>query len=79
MARTQLHLSDANRELQDTLQRGEPRIVAAYALIGAILLFGGVGYALDRWLASAPWALIGGVLIGLVIGFANLIASLRRV
>ena len=68
----------ANEALQDTLQRGEPRIVASYALIGAILLFGSLGYALDRWFASAPWALLTGLLVGCLIGFANLVVSLRR-
>src|SRR6186713_1388960 len=45
MARTQSNLSAANRELQQTLARSEPRIAASYALVGAILLFGGAGYA----------------------------------
>ena len=68
----------ANEVLQDNLQRAEPRIVASYALIGAILLFGGLGYVLDRWLASGPWGLLTGLLVGCLIGFANLIVSLRR-
>ena len=78
MARTQSNLSDANRELQQTLTRSEPRIAASYALVGAILLFGGAGYALDRWLDTSPWILAGGLLMGLGIGFANLALSLRR-
>lgn len=68
----------ANAALQDTLQRAEPRIVASYALIGAILLFGGLGYALDRWFGSGPWGLLSGLLAGFLIGFANLIVSVRR-
>ena len=68
----------ANAALQDNLQRAEPRIVASYALIGAILLLGGVGYALDRWFSSAPWGLLTGLIIGCLAGFANLLNSLRR-
>jgi len=78
MARTQSNLSAANRELQQTLARSEPRIAASYALVGAILVFGGAGYALDRWLGSSPWLLAAGLLLGLGIGFANLARSLRR-
>jgi len=68
----------ANEALQDNLQRAEPRIVASYALVGALLLFGGAGFALDRWAGSSPWALLVGLLIGFLIGFGNLILSLRR-
>lgn len=68
----------ANEALQDNLQRAEPRIVASYALIGAILLLGGAGYVVDRWVHSSPWGLLTGLLAGFLIGFANLIVSLRR-
>jgi ATP synthase protein I len=68
----------ANAELQESLQRAEPRIVASYALVGAILLFGAVGYAVDYWVGSGPWALLTGLIIGFVVGFANLLVSLRR-
>jgi hypothetical protein len=38
----------ATAALQDSLQRNTPDILASYALIGAILLLGGVGYGVDR-------------------------------
>ena len=78
MTPTRLDLSRSNEELQASLDRAEPRIVAAYALIGAILLFGGLGYLVDRWTGSSPAALVLGLLIGLAVGFANLVASVRR-
>jgi F0F1-type ATP synthase assembly protein I len=78
MARTQSNLSSSNQEMQASLRRGESRIEAAYALVGAILLFGGAGYAVDRWLGSSHWALLGGLAAGIGLGFINLIASLRR-
>jgi F0F1-type ATP synthase assembly protein I len=68
----------ANAALQANLQRAEPRIVASYALMGASLLFGGAGYALDRWFSSSPWGLLTGLVAGCLAGFANLIGSLRR-
>jgi F0F1-type ATP synthase assembly protein I len=78
MARTQPQLSDTNRELHDTLQRNERSIAVSYGVVGAILVCGGLGYALDRWLDSSPWALLVGLLLGLGIGFANLALGLRR-
>ena len=78
MAQPLSDLSRSNEELQASLQRDEARIVAAYALIGAILVFGAAGYGLDAWLGSSPWALLLGLLTGLVLGIGNLIAALHR-
>ena len=71
-------VGEANRALQDSLDRNEPRIVASYALIGAILLLGGVGYAVDWWRGTSPWFLLVGLTVGILFGFYNLVASLRR-
>ncbi|MCI0371931.1 MAG: AtpZ/AtpI family protein [candidate division NC10 bacterium] len=30
------------------------------------------GYALDRWLGSAPWLMLVGLLLGIASGFVNL-------
>ena len=79
MRRTYLSDSgEANKALQETLDRNEPRIVASYALIGAILLLGGVGYAVDWWRGTSPWFLLVGLILGILLGFYNLVGSLRR-
>jgi F0F1-type ATP synthase assembly protein I len=44
----------------------------SYTLIGAIVFLGGLGYALDRWRGTSPWGLIGGLALGLVVGFYEL-------
>jgi F0F1-type ATP synthase assembly protein I len=71
-------LSDSNKALQDNLQKGEPRIVASYGLIGAILLFGGIGYGIDRWQSTSPWFLLAGLLVGIVLGFYTLVKTVRH-
>ena len=79
MRRTYLSdAGEANKALQDSLDRNEPRIIASYALIGAILLLGGVGYAVDWWQGTSPWFLLVGLTVGILFGFYNLVASLRR-
>jgi F0F1-type ATP synthase assembly protein I len=79
MRRTNLSdVGQANKALQDSLDQNEPRIVASYALIGAILLLGGVGYAVDWWRGTSPWLLLVGLTVGILFGFYNLVASLRR-
>jgi hypothetical protein len=60
------------RFLQVTLSRGEPGIVASYALIGAVIALGGLGLIVDRFADTTPWFLILGLLAGVGIGFYNL-------
>ena len=57
---------------QENIRRSGPAAAASYALIGAILLLGGVGYAVDLWLATSPWFLLAGLLFGIVVGFYEL-------
>lgn len=68
---------EANKALQDALDRNEPRILASYGLVGAILVLGGIGYAADRWMDTAPWLLLAGLLLGIVVGFVNLVLTSR--
>jgi F0F1-type ATP synthase assembly protein I len=58
--------------LQDNVRRSGPAAAASYTLIGGIVLFGGVGYALDRWRGTSPGFLLGGLLLGLIVGFYDL-------
>ena len=51
---------------------------AQIMLVGAILLFGAVGYALDRWIATAPWFLLAGLATGIVVGGYEVITASRR-
>ena len=57
---------------QDTVRRAGPAASAGYGLIGALLLLGGVGYGLDYWLGTSPWCLLGGLILGIIVGFYGL-------
>jgi F0F1-type ATP synthase assembly protein I len=59
-------------ELPAALARSGAAVAAGYTLIGAIVLLGGIGYALDGWLETSPWLLVGGLLLGVVVGFYEL-------
>ena len=63
----------AARSLQENLAQSGPVAGASYTLIGAILLLGGIGYAVDKWLGAAPWFLMSGLGLGIVVGFYELI------
>jgi F0F1-type ATP synthase assembly protein I len=65
-------LARSFRYLQDSVRRSGPAAAASYTLIGAIILLGGIGYAIDEWRGTSPWFLLGGLLLGLVVGFYEL-------
>ena len=66
------------RFLQANLSRGEPGILASYALIGAVIALGGLGFIIDRFADTAPGFLIVGLLAGVGIGFYNLVKTAWR-
>jgi F0F1-type ATP synthase assembly protein I len=65
-------ISRSSRSFQENVEKSGSAAGASYTLIGAIVLLGGVGYALDRWLETSPWFLLGGLMAGLVVGFYGL-------
>jgi F0F1-type ATP synthase assembly protein I len=70
--RSGLFLERAAKAFQENLTRAGPVALASYTLIGAIILLGGIGYAVDRWQGTSPWFLLAGLLLGLVVGFYEL-------
>jgi F0F1-type ATP synthase assembly protein I len=65
-------LARAAKALQENVERAGTAAGASYTLIGAILLLGGIGYALDAWRGTTPWFLLGGLLLGIVVGMYEL-------
>ena len=58
--------------LQENVGRSGDVAAASYTLIGAILLLGGIGYAIDRWQGTSPWFLVGGLFLGVAVGMYEL-------
>lgn len=67
-----LFLARSLKALQENLRRSGPAAAAGYTLIGAILLLGGAGYAVDYWRGTSPWFLLAGLTLGIVVGFYEL-------
>ncbi len=67
-----LFLEKAAKSFQETVTRAGPVALASYTLIGAILVLGGIGYSLDLWRGSGHWFLLGGLLLGIIVGFYEL-------
>jgi ATP synthase protein I len=48
------------------------------SMVISIFLGLGIGYYLDKWLGTKPWLLLGGLLVGIVAAFNNLIILTKR-
>jgi F0F1-type ATP synthase assembly protein I len=59
-------------QFQENVTQAAPVAGVGYTLIGAILLLGGIGYAIDRWQDTTPWWMLGGLALGLIVGFYEL-------
>jgi len=68
----------STKSLQENAAAAGPAAAASYTLIGAILLLGGIGYAIDLWRGTSPWGLIGGLLLGVIVGFYELVKTVWR-
>ena len=66
------------KAFQENVNRAGPAAGASYTLIGAILVLGGIGYAIDRWKGTAPFGVAIGLFLGMAVGFYELIKSSWR-
>ena len=42
---------------------------AVTALIASILIFMGIGWAIDKYLNTSPWGIVVGIILGAIVGF----------
>ena len=68
-------LEDTAKSLQENASRSVSAASASYTLIGAIILLGGLGYGFDLWRGTGPWGALTGLLLGIVVGFYELIKT----
>ncbi len=61
--------------MPDQPNRPNPWRLAGMGLefAGAVLVLGGIGYLIDRWLGSEPWGMLAGTLLGFAGAMYNLI------
>ncbi len=71
-------LARSLKAFQENVERSGPAAGASYTLIGAIILLGGIGYVVDRWIGTAPWFFLTGLLLGLIVGFYELARTIWR-
>lgn len=66
------------KSLQTNTAGAAPAVAASYTLTGAILLLGGIGYALDVRYDTAPVFVVIGLLLGVAAGLYHLAKMLWR-
>jgi F0F1-type ATP synthase assembly protein I len=66
------------KAFQDNVRQSGPVAGASYSLVGAILLFGGLGYGFDMWRGTGPWGVVIGLMSGVVVGFYELVKTVWR-
>jgi len=70
--------SKSARSLQENASRAGTAASVSYTLIGSIILLGGLGYGFDVWRGTSPWGVLVGLLLGVVVGFYELIKTTWR-
>lgn len=70
--------SRSAKSLQENASNAGAAAGASYTLVGAVILLGGIGYTVDRWQGSAPWGLLIGLMLGIVVGFYELVKTFGR-
>ena len=65
-------LRRSTEQLQENAERAGSAASASYTLIGAIIVLGAIGYAIDSWRGSTPWGLVIGLLLGIAVGMWEL-------
>jgi F0F1-type ATP synthase assembly protein I len=68
-------LDRATRALQENIAGSGSVAAASYTLVGSIILLGGLGYLVDGWRGTSPWFLLTGLILGMVVGFWELVKA----
>ena len=69
---------DGMNDAFSAYRKAAPFINAIYAFIGAVILFGFIGWWLDQKLHSEPLFILSGLFLGLGLGFYGLIKTAQK-
>ena len=58
---------------QETNRKSGLAYAAALTLFASVAAFCGLGWLVDRWLATKPWFLVAGVVMGSIVGLYQFI------
>ncbi|PWT88389.1 MAG: hypothetical protein C5B55_13185 [Blastocatellia bacterium] len=58
---------------QEVNQKTGLAYAAGFTLFACVAAFCGLGYLADRWFGTAPWLLVGGIVVGSAAGLYEFI------
>jgi F0F1-type ATP synthase assembly protein I len=71
-------LSSTTQSFEESVSGSASAMGASYTLVGAVLLLGAIGYGVDRWQGTSPWFLLTGLILGVIVGFYELVKATTR-
>lgn len=69
-------MTDQNEK--DVVRKSGMVYAAVLSLLFSVLTLLFAGWALDAWLETSPWLLIGGIVLGSIVGFYQFIRLISR-
>ena len=77
-SKVQIGIVENFKSFQNIAKQSGPAAAASYGLIASILIFTYFGWIIDRKIDSTPFAILIGMLIGMIIGFYHLIKLISK-
>ena len=74
----QIDIVENFKSFQNIAKQSGPAAAASYGLIASILIFTYFGWIIDRKIDSSPFAILIGMLLGMIIGFYHLIKVVNK-
>jgi len=71
-------LARSTHSFEESVSRSASALGASYTLVGAVLVLGAIGYGVDHWRGTSPWFLLSGLILGVVVGFYELVKATTR-
>jgi ATP synthase protein I len=71
-------MAERDDEEQSVNRKSSIAYAAALSLFFSVVTLLGLGWLLDRWLGTAPWLLVAGIVLGSVLGLYEFIRLTSR-